>query len=426
MTYPTLPVEVPYTDIERDMIENEPPGMFPEDQNSYWGQVRKLFADYLQANALDLFTAWYNNLDPRNVDANDISEWEDRVGVPGDRSAITLAARRGFVQNRLRMGAFSRSLVNDIIETFLNAVLIVASGSTTFGSGGILLGSGGATLFSGVTGDPKTMYRVYFDYMNRVYYVRILNTLGEDLSGLTRELQRITPAGWTLNISDVANPLVYSRMVLNDAPLQWYALDGNANDSSGYTAFPGTQNGGVTFGQATLVNAAVGGVSAALFDGVNDYVSVPDAAASWPFAQMTSVGLTVESWIKLAAAPGAGAFGTIWSKGSYLFGVDENRKLVVVPPAGATLRSTTALTIGTVYHVALVINGSTLTLYVNGIAEATGTHTPGSLATATNIGRYVTGTNGFLNATLDEVAVYDRILSAATILSHYKTGTNVA
>lgn len=425
--FPTIPAETFYTDIERDVIENEPPGMFPEDQNSYWGQMRKLFSDYMQANAVDLFTAWYNNLDPRNVDANDINEWEARVGVPGNRSALALTARRTFVQNRLVVGAFGRPLINAIIENFITATF---GASTSFGTGGITLDSGGVSLLSGLGGDPKTMYRVYFDYMNHAYYVRVLNTVGVDLGGLTRELQRITPAGWALNISQVANVLDYTRMVINCAPLMYYHVGANANDSSGYTAFPGTVNGTVTFGQTSLVNTAVITDSAALFNGTTGYVSAPDGASSWPFAAMSGTKISVEAWMKPAALPSAGNYMMAWSKGTASVGIDSTGKVVFAATIAGTPRSiisVTAFVVNATHHIVATYDGKVMRLYVDGGLEASATWPGGfSLATATNIGRNIAGTNGYLNGTLDEVAVYDRVLSDTEVLAHFRTGTNVA
>lgn len=423
--YPTLPAETTYSDIERNLIENEPPGMFPEDQNSYWGQMRKVFADYLQANAVDLFTAWYNNLDPRNVDANDIAEWEQRVGVPGDRSGLTLVARRTFVQNRLVVGGFSRKLINQIIEGFITATF---GTSTSFDPTGISIDAGGITLFSGVTGDPKTMYRVYFDYMNRTYYVRILNTLGEDLSGLTRELKRITPAGWTLNISEVANVLYYNKMILDSAPLMYYTFDSTlGGDSSGYTVFPGTQNGGMAFAGPLVLAAANNGVgNSAFFDGIDDYITIPSTSDPWPFGQMGKLKIAVSAFFKPNTAPAAGTYGVIFSKGSLRFGIDENRKLIV-DNGTQVFRSPSALTLTTTYLVGMKQSGSDLTLLVNGVPVLTSsTAAIPSLLGIGAMGRYQAGANGYLSGTLDELAVFDSIPTDAKSLEFYKTGTNVA
>jgi hypothetical protein len=91
-----IPDEGQYGDIERDFIDNEPPGLFPGDQNSYWGQARKVFADSLQVLA-DQLSAWYDNLDPRTVDENDIGYWEEEYGIPVNPAGLSLEMRRGFL-----------------------------------------------------------------------------------------------------------------------------------------------------------------------------------------------------------------------------------------------------------------------------------------------------------------------------------------
>ena len=65
-----------------------------------------------------------------------------------------------------------------------------------------------------------------------------------------------------------------------------------------------------------------------------------------------------------------------------------------------------------------------LALYVDGVAAGTATGGTQSLIASTNIslGRIHTGTN-YLQGVLDEVAVYNAAISAATVTAHYSTGT---
>lgn len=198
---PTLPAEVPLTDIERDLIDNEPPGVFPENQDSYWGQFRKVIADWMQANGVDLFTRWYNNLDPRIVDENDIDEWEHMTGTPAAPAGFTIEQRRPRVQLRLYRGPFTRAQRAKIVESFIIATFGPA---LSFGTEGITLGSG-VSLFSGATSLAGT-YNIVEDVGNFSYDVRILDTIVVDEVGLRRELDRITPGHFSYTITYTATP----------------------------------------------------------------------------------------------------------------------------------------------------------------------------------------------------------------------------
>lgn len=191
----TLPAEVPYSNIELDLIDNEPPGLFPVGQDSYWGQVRKVFADYLQHQIMDLLDAWYNNLDPRTCDANDIAMWESMLGLSSNTS-LPLDDRRAAVQARMTYGAFTRTARQDVVETFLTATFGPA---TEFTPTGIPFDAAGISMYSGVT-SLAGLYSISEDITNFAYTVTIDNSVNVDTSALTRALQRITPAGINFSI----------------------------------------------------------------------------------------------------------------------------------------------------------------------------------------------------------------------------------
>src|SRR3954451_7749427 len=109
------------SDIEQDLIDNEPPGLFPEDANSLWGNFRGLIADYLQVNAIDLFSLWEQNLDPRIADGSDLPEWEERLGIPVSDANKTDTARREFITMRIDRGPFTRDRRDRLIEAFISA-----------------------------------------------------------------------------------------------------------------------------------------------------------------------------------------------------------------------------------------------------------------------------------------------------------------
>jgi hypothetical protein len=191
-------IEGSYTDVEREFIENEPPGLFPQDQSSVWGQVRSVYAAQLQTLA-DLLTKWYGNLDPRTVSDDDLSEWEYMLDLPSGNTALSPALRRAAIQSRFKRGPFTRTRRNEIIESFI----IPTFGDATLLTGaGVPLTTSGVTLYSGVSSIAGT-YLVVEDIPHFAYTVYVLSAVSVDTVGLTRELKRITPSGISFTISQV-------------------------------------------------------------------------------------------------------------------------------------------------------------------------------------------------------------------------------
>lgn len=199
-----MPLAIPpvedRTDIEQLWVDLEPPGLFPPDQDSWWGQRRKIYADYLQELADD-FAAWYLNMNPNTVDATDMSEWEDMLALPATGS-LTLEQRRSRVLSRWARGPFTRTRRRQIVESFIVATFGVAA---TFTSSGIAFDSSGIPFFSGATSLSGT-YNIVENIPGFSYDVRILNTITVDQPGLTRELTRVTPDGISFTITLTATP----------------------------------------------------------------------------------------------------------------------------------------------------------------------------------------------------------------------------
>jgi hypothetical protein len=208
---------------------------------------------------------------------------------------------------------------------------------------------------------------------------------------------------------------------------------GRVNDLSG------NNNTGVVSGMAISTAPAPGVVGQALkFDGVDDYVSVPDAASlDLPGA------LTLEFWL-YAKTPQTnpyeqriiakgGDYGTyvinyvltIRSSGSGLAGKVE---FAYTNPDGTfhSVTSNTAISPNTWTHFAVTLDSSNAAaMYINGILDKTASLTASPLANdkILTIGAWWEGTyKQFFNGLIDEVRVYNRALTAAEIYEHYKSG----
>ena len=151
-------------------------------------------------------------------------------------------------------------------------------------------------------------------------------------------------------------------------------------------------------------------------NGTTAYVSVPHATAL-----NTGDVFTLEAWVK------RGTIGTsqgIFGKGAPAYQVyfDAANKLVLRAAGVADIvRSTTALSDRTAFHhLAVTKSGATVRLYIDGV-DSTGVvanRTLGNNTAALALG----GGTGFLNGALDEVAVYNRALSASAIAAHRAAG----
>lgn len=199
---PTLPAEQPFTEAEIAFMEEEPPGFFPENQNSNFGFIiRRIWCNRVQELIDQLTTMFSERFVPTSTQFLD--EWEQDLGLPEAPSTLSVAQRRSVILSRMQTGAFTRAMRNGIIENYISAAL----GGTPiqFGTGGMAFESGG-TAFGSEPGVVTALYAVVEDLPNWTYHVRIKNTVSPDTASLTRELARITPSPFTFDIVFVATP----------------------------------------------------------------------------------------------------------------------------------------------------------------------------------------------------------------------------
>jgi len=208
-----------------------------------------------------------------------------------------------------------------------------------------------------------------------------------------------------------------------------YAFEGNAQDTSG-NGFHGTPTA------LSYVTGKVG-AQAAQFNGTTSYVLIPRSISN---------DFTVALWVKTTDT--AGTAGAQWWSGKGLVdgevgggGADwgtaiVNGKFVLgvgSSTGDTTIASSTNVNDGTWHHVAATRNNSSgaMAVYVDGVLRGSGTGPTGSRTwpPSLRIGSLQTG-NNFLNGTLDDVRLYDHILSAGEISALFApppaTPTNLA
>jgi large repetitive protein len=239
-----------------------------------------------------------------------------------------------------------------------------------------------------------------------------------------------SPASRTWTISAAAP--TYAETVAATAGLRhWWRL----GDTGVTAADSGGTNAGTYTGGAARVTGLIAGDAdgARDFDGVNDFVDL----APGPFG--APARFSIEAWVRIdVQKSGTGrhvlvtnSFADLATDG-FVLSVDQmNRVQFFLARTGTTKVTTTtsvALTPGTTYHVVGTYDGQRARVYVNGVERASAAYTGGVTWHASRdllLGRQRNPTQGaarWLDGKLDEVALYDQALAAATVQAHYDRG----
>jgi hypothetical protein len=214
----------------------------------------------------------------------------------------------------------------------------------------------------------------------------------------------------------------YQQTVVADAPAGYWRLNETSGTSAVKTA--GAANNGtytnVTLGVAGLLAGA--GNTAASFSGTNSRVQIANNTAIRPTA-----AVSLEAWIKPTTIAASGFASVVSKAESYSLQFNAGR-LEFTIIQGSTRRRLQApagsVVAGGTYHVVGVYNGSTQTLYVNGVqvAQAALTGAIGANNNALYIGSW-NGSSEFFRGTIDEVAVYTTALTATQVSNHWIAGS---
>jgi hypothetical protein len=228
--------------------------------------------------------------------------------------------------------------------------------------------------------------------------------------------------------SDGAAPSVYRALVMSDGPIMYLRL----NDPAGSTkakdetgTYSPALSGGITFQVAGALAKDSDG--AMTFDGTTAAIDVGDAldfSGTNPF--------TLEAWAKPLVADGEYRF--IFAKDSYddagreEFGVvAQNGALAFeryVADNGTYASGSLLATLWS--HVVAVYDGTTTYLYVNGkqVGMAADTRSQPAKGTHFMVGLQDPKLDGVFAGTLDEIAVYAKVLTATQVSKHYQVGLN--
>ncbi len=179
---------------------------------------------------------------------------------------------------------------------------------------------------------------------------------------------------------------------------------------------------GHVYYESTTIPPAEGN-SALSFDGVDDYVEIADASSLRNFTQ----GLTYCAWINTSDFTlHEGSVRRILDKNARLsFGVYPKQRLFFrlrINDTNYDHVSDSLIPSGEWVFVAVTYDGSNVIFYIDGVPD---TPQPriGVIDEVTGnqfIGCYFTKTSGCFNGIIDEVRIYNRVLSATEISEHYQ------
>jgi hypothetical protein len=257
------------------------------------------------------------------------------------------------------------------------------------------------------------------------YYVHNMIGLGTPPTPTRTPLPSPTP---TLTPGGYAN-----RLLATTGLVSYWRLGetGGATVDDAKGANNGGLNGGVSLGIAGAINNDAN--TAMAFDGSSGVVSVANHAS----LNITGT-LSIEAWVKpdtvdsqsrtiLIKESGGSTSVRQYRLGMTTLGdgVPRWRGAIYIGSTSYGVSSSTRPVAGSWYHLALVRNGSTLTLYVNGVAESS-VSVPASGQINSTAGALTLGQSTAANTpqpfagTIDEVAVYRTALTAAQILDRVR------
>lgn len=419
---PPLPPEGVYSASEMAFVNDQPPELFPENQDSNFGLKRKLWTDRGQEAIAQINTIW-NELFVKTSSLY-LDEWERQLGLPMSPPGITLGNRRARVLARVMRGPFTKTRLWFILDTFLEPAL--GGDAIQLVPQGVAFDPGGLPLYSGVA-VIESVYRIYENPSTFTYEVWLRSEVTPDAQ-LEYELRRITPAGYTLIFrNDTTNILDMQKTVISDGPVAYIRMGTTLSDLSGFAATVTNNGTTVLAAPGLLVTPVDNNDGARIFNGSSQWISLAYVAnQEYNLAQAYSFQLRIN------ALPSAGNFGTIISKGA-------NQPYVRIDSQGALrfgksnvgdiAHTKDALVPGTNYSVVVqyddhepeifidkhdvAVKDQPLTFYDNTATQ----NAPWQ------IGRGY-GADQYFNGVLDEFAIFNKKMTMDDIIKHANVPDN--
>ena len=248
----------------------------------------------------------------------------------------------------------------------------------------------------------------------------------EDGRSLVNSSGAVTLAGTTY--SNLVSNLSYSQAMPDNGTrgIAEFLFATNLWDTSGY------YNNAMAIGAPSYSTGHISQAQSIVLDGANSYVQLPANIAK-------ASAFTFAAWVYWN---GGANWQRIFDFGSVSTtqGGSPSQYLFLSPSSGSTVRFAInngsgeqiveragVLATGSWQHVAVTLNGSTATLYVNGTAAASGSVTtaPSAFSPTRNyLGKSQFSADPLFNGKLDEVEIADYAMTAAQIAVLYNNAQN--
>jgi hypothetical protein len=207
----------------------------------------------------------------------------------------------------------------------------------------------------------------------------------------------------------------------------WWTFDGSSISSTIADSSGSGNNGYVGGGVSTTSMETIGKIGQALqFNGSSNYVTVPSNSN-----MSLSGGGTITGWVKLNDIQlGVGDGPRIATHGlgnAAWIGMSSGKfRALMFDGGNKTVTGSTVATPGLWYYVVETFDGSTLKLYVNGISQ--GSTAAGAINYTGSDQSVIIGSANapssprYINASIDDVRIYNRALSSAEVTTIYNEG----
>jgi len=302
-------------------------------------------------------------------------------------------------------------------EIVVNASSLTNLGTLAAASGGTLRVTGLAPNSGVLDAGAGGVICVDGDFTNTAFGTVRVAVLGDQAAQYGRvEVGGTAHLGGTFGLS--LGKGVLPEVAWQLEPLSYRTHVGAFAEVTGLNVSAGSN--GVVRGNAGVTPGVVG--QAFVFDGNADGVFVGNSTS------LQLQDFTIEAWVrrqdptKISRDVGettAEVFA--YGHGGYGLGLwDDGRLFLSRIGISHTTTVTLRVTDSIYHHIAVSKAGSTVTFYVDGIAEAAAAYDPGfTFGTGAAIGARGDNLRGSLLGNLDEVSVYQRVLSATEIRTIY-------
>ncbi|MDP3724574.1 MAG: DUF2341 domain-containing protein, partial [bacterium] len=232
--------------------------------------------------------------------------------------------------------------------------------------------------------------------------------------------------------SSITNAEKRHEFQFEDGLVGYWKLDESGSALSAKDYSEGGNNGGAR--NWTSTNWTTGQISnAGALNGTNEYIEVPNNNS------FNVSSLTMSAWIRVAAFPSTGEYPSIISRhnggptnAGYTLQISgtsgEAQKIRVAIGDGdfQAAVSSTNVAANVWYHVAGTFDGTTMTIFVNGVSENTATNGLTNYSNVLQVGYSPGNISGddYFNGLIDDVKIYNRALSANEIASDYTRSTD--